>query len=140
MSDKLQVLILCTANSARSQMGEGLLRRLAGDKMDVFSAGSRPARVNPFAIEAMRERGIDISAHTSDHLKRYLTKEFDYVITVCDKAAETCPLFPGAAERIHWGLPNPAAVDGSKSEILKSFIAVRDSLEGKLGEWLKTLP
>ena len=139
-SAKLQVLILCTANSARSQMGEGLLRKLGGDKVDVFSAGSRPSSVNPFAIEAMRARGIDISAYTSDHLERYLTKEFDYVITVCDKAAETCPLFPGAAKRIHWGLPDPAAVDGGEREILKSFMAVRDSLEDKLDAWLKTLP
>ena len=121
-------------------MGEGLLRELGGDKVDVFSAGSRPSKVNPFAIEAMRTRGIDISAHTSDHLDRYLTKEFDYVITVCDKAAETCPLFPGAAKRIHWGLPDPAAVDGGEREILKSFMAVRDNLEDKLDAWLKTLP
>ena len=139
LNEKLQVLILCTANSARSQMGEGLLRRLAGDKMDVFSAGSRSSRVNPVAIEAMRARGIDISSHTSDHLERYLTKEFDYVITVCDKAAETCPLFPGAAKRIHWGIPDPSAVDGGERDILNSFIAVRDSLEAKLGEWLKSL-
>lgn len=140
MSDKLQVLILCTANSARSQMGEGLLRRLAADKIDAFSAGSRPAKVNPFAIQAMRERGIDISAQASDHLERYLKKEFDYVITVCDRAAESCPVFPGKAERVHWGLPDPSAVDGGEREILKSFIAVRDDLEARLAQWLETLP
>ncbi len=139
MSDKLQVLILCTANSARSQMGEGLLRSLAGESVDVFSAGARPSKVNPFAIEAMRERGIDISAHTSDDLKQYLTKEFDYVITVCDRAAETCPMFPGAAERIHWGFPDPGAVDGDERDILQSFITVRDGMEDKLSEWLRTL-
>ena len=139
MSNRLQVLILCTANSARSQMGEGLLRSLAGESVDVFSAGARPSKVNPFAIEAMRERGIDISAHTSDDLKQYLTKEFDYVITVCDRAAETCPMFPGAAERIHWGFPDPGAVDGDERDILQSFITVRDGMEDKLSEWLKTL-
>ncbi len=139
MRDKLRVLILCTANSARSQMAEGLLRSLAGESVDVFSAGARPSRVNPFAIEAMRERGIDISAHTSDDLKQYLTKEFDYVITVCDRAAETCPAFPGAAERIHWGFPDPGAADGDERDILQSFIAVRDGMEDKLSEWLKTL-
>ncbi len=139
MSNRLQVLILCTANSARSQMGEGLLRSLAGESVDVFSAGARPSKVNPFAIEAMRECGIDISAHTSDDLKQYLTKEFDYVITVCDRAAETCPVFPGAAERIHWGFPDPGAVDGDERDILQSFITVRDGMEDKLSEWLKTL-
>ena len=104
-SQKLQVLILCTANSARSQMAEGLLRELAADRVDVYSAGAAPSRVNHFAIEAMRECGIDISGQTSDHLSIYLKKDFDYVITVCDNAAETCPLFPGRPVRIHWSFP-----------------------------------
>ncbi len=139
MSEKTQVLILCTANSARSQMAEGLLRQLAGGSIEVFSAGAKPSHVNPFAIEAMRARGIDISGHSSDHLAHYLDAEFDYVITVCDNAAETCPMFPGAARRIHWSFPDPAAVSGEHATILTSFIAVRDGLEAKLRRWLKTL-
>ena len=139
MSKKLQVLILCTANSARSQMGEGLLRHLAGNRVDVFSAGRAPSSVNPFAQRAMRERGIDISAHSSDHLNQYLDREFDYVITVCDSAADNCPLFPGRAMRIHWSFPDPAAVEGDDDVVLQSFVSVRDRLEIKLREWLKSL-
>ena len=139
MSKKLQVLVLCTANSARSQMAEGLLRELAGDRVDVCSAGAKPSHVNPFAIEAMRRRNIDISRHRSDHLKIYLEKEFDYVITVCDNAAESCPVFPGRAERIHWSFPDPAAVDGGDAEVMRSFIAVRDGLEERFREWLDTI-
>lgn len=139
MSDKLQVLILCTANSARSQMGEGLLRAIANDKIDVYSAGSQPSNVNPFAIKAMEKRGIDITGHASESLKIYLDKEFDYVITVCDNAAETCPVFPGPAKRIHWGFPDPAGVEGDDEAILSSFVTVRDGLEEKFNDWVKTL-
>jgi len=138
LSDKLQALILCTANSARSQMGEGLLRHLAGDRVDVYSAGRAPSRVNPYAIRAMRERGIDIAGQSSDHIDRYSEREFDYVITVCDSAAESCPLFPGRARRIHWSFPDPAAAAGDDDAVLQAFIDVRDGLESKLKEWLKT--
>ncbi len=137
--DRLQVLILCTANSARSQMGEGLLRYLAGEKVDVYSAGAKPSQVNPYAIRAMRESGIDISRHSSDHLEQYLDQPFDYVITVCDNAAESCPVFPGPARRIHWSFPDPAAVDGGDDSVFQSFIAVRDGLEEKFRKWLETL-
>lgn len=136
---KLQVLILCTANSARSQMAEGLLRHLAGDHIDVYSAGAKPSTVNPYAIRAMNERGIDITGHTSDSLLKYMEQSFDYVITVCDNAAETCPVFPGKAQRIHWSFPDPAAVEGSDGDILASFITVRNGLEEKLSDWVKTL-
>ncbi len=136
---KLQVLILCTANSARSQMGEGLLRAIADDRVDVYSAGAKPSTVNPFAIQAMQARGIDITSHSSDSIELYIDKKFDYVITVCDNAAETCPIFPGKAQRIHWGFPDPAAVDGNHNDILTSFINVRDGLEEKLAEWVATL-
>ena len=135
----MRVLILCTANSARSQMAEGLLRELSGGEMEVHSAGSQPSRVNPYAIEAMAQRGIDISGHTSQSLTEYLDTPFDVVITVCDNAAETCPVFPGPAERVHWGLPDPAAVEGTHDEILTSFITVRDRLEGHLTTWLASL-
>lgn len=138
MSEKLQALILCTANSARSQMAEGLLRHIAGDLVDVYSAGRAPSNVNPFAIQALRERGIDISSQRSDHLSQYLEHEFDFVITVCDSAAESCPVFPGRAKRIHWSFPDPATTTGDDKAVLRSFIAVRDGLERKLRAWLKS--
>jgi arsenate reductase len=136
---KQQVLILCTGNSARSQMAEGLLRVLAGDHLDVFSAGSKPSVVNPLAIAAMDERGIDIRSHRSKHLNEYLAQPFDYVITVCDNAAESCPLFPGPARRIHWSFPDPAAVAGSTDTQLASFRQVRDDIETQLKAWLAGL-
>ena len=135
----VKVLILCTANSARSQMAEGLLRHIAGDKAEVFSAGSKPSQVNPFAIQAMADRGIDIRNHESKSLANFLKTEFDYVITVCDNAAETCPVFPGKAQRIHWSFPDPAVVTGTDAEILASFINVRNGLEAKLTEFASTL-
>src|SRR5439155_22068442 len=133
---KQRVLILCTGNSARSQMAEGLLRELAGDRMDVWSAGSRPSTVNPLAIAAMRERGIDISGHRSKHLDEFRTQPFDMVITVRDNAAESCPVFPGPARRIHWSFPDPAAAEGSQAERLAFFREVRDAIEARLREWL----
>jgi arsenate reductase len=137
---KERVLILCTGNSARSQMAEGLLRELAGAQFDVFSAGSTPSVVNPFAIQAMHERGIDISGQRSKHLNAFIRQQFDYVITVCDEAAETCPVFPGRAERIHWNFPDPAAVKGSNEEILRAFQQTRDALEIQLRQWLSQMP
>ena len=133
---KLQVLVLCTANSARSQMGEGLLRAMAGDKVNVFSAGTHPSVVNPYAIRAMEEAGIDISGHTSKSLDIYLDQEFDYVITVCDNAAKNCPYFPGNVKRIHWGLQDPADVEGSDAEKLAAFGRARDQLKQHFTEWL----
>ena len=140
MNDKKQVLILCTGNSARSQMAEGLLREMAGDRLAVHSAGSKPSVVNPFAIQAMQARGIDISQQRSKHLGEFLQQPFDYVITVCDHAAETCPVFPRPAQRVHWSFPDPAVVAGSDEDKLESFIAVRDDLEKTLRKWVGTLP
>ena len=131
-----RVLILCTGNSARSQMAEGLLRHLAGDRFDVFSAGTRPSVVNPLAIQVMAERGLDISHHRSKHMDEFRQEPFDYVITVCDDAAEACPVFPGRAERIHWSFPDPAAVDGDDSVRQQSFRETRDGIETRLREWL----
>lgn len=136
---KQRVLILCTANSARSQMAEGLLRQMADDRLEIFSAGTKPSVVNPFAIEAMRRRGIDISGHRSEHLSDYIEQPFDYVITVCDQAAESCPVFPGKARRIHWSFPDPAAVQGNDDVVLESFETVRDALEDRLRSWVDTL-
>ena len=131
-----RVLILCTGNSARSQMAEGLLRHLSTDTIDVFSAGTKPGIVNPFAIAAMRERGIDISSQRSKHLNEFLGQPFDAVLTVCDAAAESCPVFPGLALRTHWSIPDPAAATGTESERMQAFRLARDMLESRLTAWL----
>ena len=137
MSDKKRVLILCTGNSARSQMAEGLLRHLAPDRFEVESAGVEPSRVRPQAVEAMREIGIDISQHRSKSVDEFAGQEFDYVITVCDNARERCPIFPGKTERIHWSFDDPAAAVGDEESQLALFRRVRDEIEGRLKEFLK---
>jgi arsenate reductase len=137
---KQRALILCTGNSARSQMAEGLLRALAGEQFEVFSAGTKPSSVNSLAIAAMDERGIDIRSHHSKHLNEFLAQPFDFVITVCDNAAEACPVFPGPAQRIHWSFPDPAAAQGSEAERLAAFREVRDAIEGRLREWVARQP
>lgn len=136
MAQKERVLILCTGNSARSQMAEGLLRAMAGERFEVFSAGTHPSRVNPLAITAMNERGIDISAHRSKSLEEFAGENFDYVITVCDHAKESCPVWPGA-RAIHHSFEDPAAAEGGEEEKLVVFRRVRDEIENWLGEFLK---
>lgn len=135
MNEKKRVLILCTGNSARSQMAEGLLRHDAGDEFEVESAGVAPGKVRPEAIEAMREIGIDISHHRSKSADEFVGQNFDYIITVCDNAKETCPVFPGKAERIHQSFddPPPESVGDYESRI-EIFRRVRDEIR----EWLKT--
>jgi arsenate reductase len=135
-----KVLILCTHNSSRSQMAEGLLRELADGQFEVYSAGTEPSRVHPLAIKAMAERGIDITGHTSKHLSQFLDQSLDYVITVCDNANETCPIFPGPAQRIHWSFPDPSAAEGSEAERLAVYRTVRDSIEDRLKGWLAESP
>lgn len=125
---KLRTLILCTGNSARSQMAEGLLRSFGGERFDVFSAGTRPGTVRAEAIAVMSELGIDISGHRSKHVSEFDGQAFDHVITVCDDANESCPVFPGQTQRVHWGFPDPAAVEGSEEERLAAFRRVRDAL------------
>ena len=132
MSDKRRVLILCTGNSARSQMAEGLLRHDAGDRFEVASAGVEPSRVRPAAIEAMREIGIDISGHRSKSVDEFTGQEFDYVITVCDHANERCPVFPGKTRRIHWSFEDPAAAQGDEAARLAVFRRVRDEIRERL--------
>ena len=132
-----RVLFLCTHNSARSQMAEGLLRRMAGDKFEVFSAGTAETRVHPLAIDAMREIGIDISGHRSKTLEAFAGKNFDYVITVCDRANESCPVFPGGTERLHWSLDDPAAAKGSDDERLGAFRDVRDRIARQLEAFVR---
>jgi thioredoxin type arsenate reductase len=130
---KQRILVLCTGNSARSQMAEGWLRLSAGDRFDVFSAGSRPSGyVHPGAIQAMAEIGIDISRHASKSMNDFKGQAFDYVLTVCDNAAEECPVFPGKATRLHHGFTDPAKVP--ESEQAESFRRVRDELIAWLNE------
>jgi arsenate reductase len=136
MADKKKVLILCTGNSARSQMGEGLLRHVAGSVWEVQSAGTKPVGLNPLAVEAMKEIGIDISAQRSKSVAEFDGKTFDFVITVCDSAAESCPVFSHAPTRIHWSLPDPAAAQGTNEERLAAFRVVRERLKQHLQEWL----
>lgn len=132
-----RVLILCTGNSARSQMAEGLLRHLGGGDLEVCSAGTQPSTVHPLAIQAMAEIGIDIGAQRSKHLDEFRQSTFDDVITVCDHAAESCPVFPGGTRRTHWGLPDPAAADGEQTDRLDAFRRVRDALDLRLRRWLQ---
>ena len=132
------MLILCTGNSARSQIAEGLLRRVGGGQYEVFSAGTRPVGVNPLAVDAMRELGIDISAQRSKSVAEFAGEQFATVITVCDNAAEECPVFPGAPERIHWSLRDPAEVSGTRDEKLAAFREVRDDLERRIREFVSS--
>jgi arsenate reductase len=133
---KARVLILCTGNSARSQMAEGLLRQRGGGRYEVVSAGTKPVGVNALAIAAMREIGMDISMQRSKSVAEFAGQEFATVITVCDHAAEACPVFPGAPQRVHWSLPDPAAAAGSAEEKLAAFRRVRDELERRIGSFV----
>ncbi len=129
---KQRVLFICTHNSARSQMAEGLLRHLGGERFEVFSAGTEATYVRPLAIRAMAELGIDISQQRSKTLERYLGEPFDEVITVCDTAAEACPVFPGAARRLHWSLEDPSKATGSEAEQLEVYRKVRDDTRSRI--------
>ncbi|MBS1797935.1 MAG: arsenate reductase ArsC [Acidobacteria bacterium] len=136
MLNKKRVLILCTGNSARSQMAEGLLRALGGGRFEVESAGVVKSFVRPPAIEAMREIGIDISGHRSKAVDEFAGREFDYVITVCDNAKENCPVFPGKTKRIHWSFDDPAEATGGDAEILAVFRRVRDEIKDRLADFV----
>lgn len=132
MPDKRRVLILCTGNSARSQMAEGLLRHDAGDKFEVASAGTTPGYVRPEAIQVMQELGIDISRHRSKSVDEFAGEKFDYVLTVCDHAKESCPIYPGHTNRLHHSFQDPAAVEGSEEQRLDAFRRVRDEIRSYL--------
>jgi arsenate reductase (thioredoxin) len=135
--EKKRVLILCTANSARSQMAEGLLRHDAGERFEVESAGTKGTKVRPEAIHAMKEIGIDISGHRSKSVDEFADRAFDYVITVCDSATESCPIYPGHTNRLHQSFEDPAAVEGEE-ERLNAFRRVRDQLREYLGNFVHT--
>ena len=133
---KERVLILCTGNSARSQMAEGLLRHDSGDRFEVESAGTKPGRVRPEAIAVMSELGTDISGHRSKSVDEFAGQSFDHVLTVCDNAKETCPIYPGHTNRLHHNFEDPAAVEGSEEERLAAFRKVRDQIR----EFLRGFP
>jgi arsenate reductase len=137
MADKKRVLILCTGNSARSQMAEGLLRHDAGARFMVESAGTKPSVVRPEAIAVMKEVGIDITSHRSKHVDKFAGQAFDYVLTVCDNAKESCPVFFGKATRLHHSFNDPAAVEGTDEKRLGEFRRVRDELRLYLNSFPK---
>jgi arsenate reductase (thioredoxin) len=127
---KKQVLFICTHNAARSQMAEGLLRSLAGDRYEVFSAGTEPGTVSPYAVRVMAETGIDIARHRSKSIDEFAGHPIDMVITVCDHAKESCPIFPGGAQKIHQSFEDPSAITGSEEDILAGFRRIRDEIRG----------
>ena len=136
MNNRQRVLILCTGNSARSQMAEGILRHVAGERFEVHSAGISPSQLRPEAVAVMREIGIDISNHQSKSVEEFIDQEFDYIITVCDNANETCPAFPGEAKRIHWSFDDPAAAQGSDEQRLEAFRSSRNQIRVRLEQWV----
>jgi arsenate reductase (thioredoxin) len=127
-----RLLVLCTGNSARSQMGEGLFRHIGGDGWEVFSAGTKASAVRPEAIAVMREIGIDISDHRSKCVDEFAGQQFDYIVTVCDNARDNCPVFPGNAERIHWSFEDPAAVPGDEQTRRAAFRRIRDQIHDRV--------
>ena len=140
MPDKKRILILCTGNSARSQMAEGLLRHDAGDRFEAFSAGTKPSQVRPEAVAVMREVNIDISGQHSKSVDEFTGQNFDYVLTVCDNAKESCPIYPGKTIRIHRNFEDPAVVQGSEAERFAVFRRVRDEIRDYLRELTQRSP
>jgi len=136
---KKKVLFVCTGNSCRSQMAEGFLRHLEGEKYEAYSAGTHPSVLNPRATQVMREVGIDISGQRSKSLDEFLGRDMDLVITVCDHAKETCPVFPNAGKAVHWSFTDPAEAGGSEEEILQVFRKVRDQILRKIKEDLENI-
>ena len=133
---KPRVLFLCTHNSARSQMAEGFLRAMAGDRFEAHSAGTEKTSVNPLAIQVMAERGIDISGHTCKVYVGLMQEPWDFLVTVCDEANKRCPFIPGVQKRLHWSFPDPSRASGSDGERLAVFRRVRDRIETRLTAWL----
>ncbi|RHX86007.1 arsenate reductase ArsC [Leptospira stimsonii] len=136
---KPNILVLCTGNSCRSQIAEGWLRHFAGDRAKIFSAGIETHGVNPRAVQTMKEVGIDIGNHTSNHINEYKDIEFDYILTVCDHAKENCPYFPSKALRFHHNFPDPAKAKGSEEEVLGEFRKVREMIRVYCQDWIEEL-
>jgi len=133
-----KVIFLCTGNSARSQMAEGLMNHLSHEEWKVQSAGIFPSYVHPLAIRVMEEIGIDISQQTSKSMNQFLNEVFDYIITLCDEAAQSCPTFPGQGKRLHWSFQDPAAAIGTIEERLAVFRRIRDEIKTKIEDFLKS--
>jgi arsenate reductase len=136
---KLQVLVLCTGNTARTQMAEALFRKVGVDLVDAVSAGLEATFVHPLAVRVMAEQNIDISAYRSKSYVEFADRAFDYVITVCDKAAEACPTFPGRGRRLHWSFRDPLTATGTEEQRLSAFREVRDAIEKQIRDWLESL-
>jgi len=136
MNRRKRILVLCTGNSARSQMGEGLFRHEGQGAFEVESAGTRPSRVRPEAIAVMREIGIDISQHRSKSVSAFEGQAFDFVVTVCDNARDNCPVFPAESQRLHWSFEDPAAVQGTEEERLAAFRRIRDQIHARVKAFL----
>ncbi len=134
--NKKKVIFICTGNACRSQMAEGLLRHMAGDKFEVYSAGSHPSRLHPASVAVMAEWGIDIARHTAEPIDNYLETRIDIAITVCDNAQQSCPTFPGNMEQIHWGLDDPYHGWGADPEDLPPYRETRDELKERIKEFL----
>ena len=134
----LRVLFLCTGNSARSQMAEAILEQLGGPAFEVDSAGTEPKGVNPFTLRVLSDEGIDWSAATSKSVAQFSGRPFDYVITVCDRARQACPVFPGADQSLHWDLADPAEVEGSDDDKAAAFRATYADLRGRIGGFVRT--
>jgi arsenate reductase len=135
--NKQRVLFLCTHNSARSQMAEGLLRSLAGDRFDVMSAGTQATRVHPLAIRAMADVGIDLSGHRSKMVDDVVDQPWDYVITVCNAANEACPVFPKKSSRLHWSFEDPSQATGTDAQRLEVFRRIRDQIKHRITDWIR---
>jgi len=133
---KPRVLFVCTENACRSQMAEGFLRHLAADRFEMFSGGAQPGELNPMAVDVMREVGIDISGHRSKDVAEFLGQNFHFIIRVCDKVKETCPVLPGAIWYRDWNLEDPASAEGSPTQRMKVFRRVRDEIEGRVLEFI----
>tara|TARA_B000000475_G_C15612646_1_gene289703 strand:- start:15 stop:440 length:426 start_codon:yes stop_codon:yes gene_type:complete len=135
---KEKIIFICTGNACRSQIAEGVMRQLAGDKFDVFSAGSHPTLVHPMSIRVMKEIGIDITSHTSDPISNFLSKNINIVVTVCDNADKVCPVFPGKVERIHWSIKDPFKGWGSDPDDLVNFRKTREDLTARIKNLIKS--
>ena len=140
MTKPVSILFVCTANSARSQMAEGFARFYAGDRVEIDSAGTHPTRLNPYAVEVMSEVGIDISGQTSDSLAGKNLNRYQYLVTLCGQAEAACPVLPPSVAAEHWGLSDPAAAVGERSDIIAGFRAVRSQIEQRVKEILGRIP
>ena len=134
---KKKILFICTGNSCRSQIAEGFLKHIAGSVFEASSAGTNPSLINPYAIEVMNEKGIDISKQRSNPLQEFIDDKFDFIITVCDNAKASCPVFPGKCKLIHWNLEDPAKIRGNGKERLAAFRLTRDEIERRVGNLIR---